>query len=131
MFSIIDFLVNLNRSTVCLKKTFNPFFYKAPFLWPLKTSEKLTVFWCFFRGLEKGWLATNVLMEIFIFCALSNSNLIDSTNNLWVFRYLACTISQAVSGFEFYDGWVFLSILGQEKQSTFLLTILLKFMSIL
>ena len=70
-------------------------------------------------------------MEVFIFCALSNSNLIDSTNNLGVFRYLACTISQTVSGFDFYDGSVFVSIEGQEKQNTFLLTILLKFMSIL
>ena len=28
---------------------FNPFFPNAPFLYPLKTSENLTVFWCFQR----------------------------------------------------------------------------------
>ena len=41
----------------------NPFVINATFLYPLKTSEKLTVFWCF-QGLEKGcigneWAITN------------------------------------------------------------------------
>ena len=41
----------------------NPFVINASFLYPLKTSEKLTVFWCF-QGLEKGcigneWAITN------------------------------------------------------------------------
>ena len=31
----------------------NPFVPNAPFLYPLKTSENPTVFWCF-QGLEKG-----------------------------------------------------------------------------
>ena len=31
----------------------NPFVSNAPFLYPLKTSENLTVFWCF-QGVEKG-----------------------------------------------------------------------------
>ena len=31
----------------------NPFAPSAPFLYPLKTSEHLTVFWCF-QGVEKG-----------------------------------------------------------------------------
>ena len=33
-------------------KLFNPFFPNAPFLYPLRTSEKCNVFW-FFLGLEK------------------------------------------------------------------------------
>ena len=31
----------------------NPFVPNSPFLYPLKTSENLTVFWCF-KGAEKG-----------------------------------------------------------------------------
>ena len=39
---------------VCGKKSVvNPFVPNAPFLYPLKTSEKLKVFWCF-QGVEKG-----------------------------------------------------------------------------
>ena len=33
--------------------TINPFVPNAPFLYPLKTSENLTVFLCF-QGVEKG-----------------------------------------------------------------------------
>ena len=33
----------------------NPFVPSAPFLYPLKTSENLMVFWCFL-GVEKGWV---------------------------------------------------------------------------
>ena len=32
---------------------FNPFVPNASFLYPLKTEENLTVFWCF-QGVEKG-----------------------------------------------------------------------------
>ena len=32
---------------------FNPFVPSATFLYPFKTSEKLTIFWCF-QGVEKG-----------------------------------------------------------------------------
>ena len=38
------------------QKIFNPFVPNVPFLYPLKTSEKLTVFWCF-QGVEKGCIA--------------------------------------------------------------------------
>ena len=33
----------------------NPFVPSAPFLYPLKTSEKRKVFWCF-QGVEKGYI---------------------------------------------------------------------------
>ena len=33
----------------------NPFVPNAPFLYPLKISENLTVFWCF-QEVEKGWM---------------------------------------------------------------------------
>ena len=40
-------------SHYCRYFLINPFVSNAPFLYPLKTSENLTVFWCF-QGLEKG-----------------------------------------------------------------------------
>ena len=39
------------RNEICI----NPFVPNAPFLYPLKTSENLSVFWCF-QGVEKGCL---------------------------------------------------------------------------
>ena len=43
----------------------NPFVPNAPFLYPLKASENLTVFRCF-QGVEKGALGTNGLIcELF------------------------------------------------------------------
>ena len=36
-----------------LKKVINPFVSNAPFLYPLKTSRNVTVFWCC-QGVEKG-----------------------------------------------------------------------------
>ena len=43
-----------------LTQLVNPFFSIAPFLFLLKTSENLSVFWCF-QGVEKGSLGTNGL----------------------------------------------------------------------
>ena len=37
---------------------FNPFVPNAPFLYPLKTSENLTVFSCF-QGIEKGCIGND------------------------------------------------------------------------
>ena len=47
---------------------FNPFVPNAPFPYPLKTSENLTVFW-FFQEVEKGfigneWVKTIVKMIV-------------------------------------------------------------------
>ena len=42
---------------------FNPIVHNAPFLYPLKTSENLTVFWCF-RGVEKGCIGNEWVKEI-------------------------------------------------------------------
>ena len=36
-----------------INSLFSPFVPNAPFLYPLKTSENLAVFWCF-QGVEKG-----------------------------------------------------------------------------
>ena len=43
----------------------NPFVPNAPFLYPLKTSENLRVFWCFdvFRVLEKGCIGNEWVNE--------------------------------------------------------------------
>ena len=35
-----------------LENAFKPFVSNAPFLYPLKTSENLTIFWCF-QGIER------------------------------------------------------------------------------
>ena len=40
-------------SIACSMSTINLFVPNAPFLYPLKTSQKLQVFWCF-QGIEKG-----------------------------------------------------------------------------
>ena len=37
------------------KVMFNPFVSNAAFLFPLKTLENLTVFWCF-EGVEKAYI---------------------------------------------------------------------------
>ena len=42
---------------------FNPFVPNASFLYPLKTSENPTVFWCF-QGLEKGYIGKEWVKEI-------------------------------------------------------------------
>ena len=41
---------------------FNPFVPNAPFFYPLKTSENLTIFWCF-QGIEK-WCIGNTLVNL-------------------------------------------------------------------
>ena len=48
------------------KCNFNPLVPNEPFLYPLKTSENLTVFW-YFHGVEKSSLETNGLI-----CKLRN-----------------------------------------------------------
>ena len=50
---------------------------------------------------------------------LTVTRLTDSTKNLRVCRYLAYSMSQTVSGFNFYDGWFFFCNEGQEKRNTF------------
>ena len=66
-------------STTLLMKTkikkINPFVPNAPFLYPLKTSENLTVFWCF-QGVGKRcigskWIkfTNNEYMKIFSICS--------------------------------------------------------------
>ena len=42
-----------NKTFRLVKTLVNPFVPNAPFLYPLKTSESLTIFCCF-QGIEKG-----------------------------------------------------------------------------
>ena len=42
--------------------SFKPFVHHAPFLYPLKTSEYLTKFWCF-QGIEKGYIGNEWIKE--------------------------------------------------------------------
>ena len=44
------------------KGLLNPFVPNAPFLYPLKSSENLTIFWCV-QGYRKGALGTNRLTD--------------------------------------------------------------------
>ena len=46
------------------ESSFSPFVPNAPFLYLLKTSEKLTVFWCF-QGVEKGCIG-NEWVKVFM-----------------------------------------------------------------
>ena len=48
----------------------NPFVPTTPFLYPLKTSENLTVFWCF-QWVEKEWLGTNGLIPLNVYSRLT------------------------------------------------------------
>ena len=57
-----------------INPTLNPFVHNAPFLYPLKTSENLKVFWCF-QGVEKGcnelrnvWMFSKESVAKIIFC---------------------------------------------------------------
>ena len=45
----------------CLRSEFNPFFPNATFLYSLKTSENLKVFWCF-QGVEKECIGNKELI---------------------------------------------------------------------
>ena len=45
----------VSHKDINLKQPFNAFVPNAPFLYPLKISENLTVFWCF-QGVEKEWI---------------------------------------------------------------------------
>ena len=53
---------------------FNTFVPNAPFLYPLKTSENLTVLWCF-QGAEKSALGTNGLIKRY--SSKSHSSFLD------------------------------------------------------
>ena len=45
-------------------KKINPFVPNAPFLYLLKTSESLTLFWCF-QGVEKGCSGNECVKKVF------------------------------------------------------------------
>ena len=49
---LISFMLTGNDYRLC-KVFFNPFVSNTPFLYPLKTSENLTIF-RYFQGLKKG-----------------------------------------------------------------------------
>ena len=66
---------------------FNPFVLNAPFLYPLKTSENRTVFWCF-QGVKKGRIGNEWFKG---FCRLTWLDL-----GLFVFSRLCCNLSGAV-----------------------------------
>ena len=58
------------RKTPDTKKWLNPFVPNALFFYPLKTSENLTVFWCF-QGVEKGcigneWVEDAKIMPVIL-----------------------------------------------------------------
>ena len=60
-------ILDQRRLTIC-RMTFitiiNPFIPKTPFLYHLKTSDNLTIFWCF-QGVEKGCIG-NEWVNIFV-----------------------------------------------------------------
>ena len=53
---------NTQKSKIQLN--FNPFVPNAPFLYLLKISDNLTVFWCF-QGVEKGYIGNEYVKNTF------------------------------------------------------------------
>ena len=49
--------------------SFNPFVPNAPLVFPLKTSENHTFFWCF-QGIEKGWIGNECVKHTLKLCCL-------------------------------------------------------------
>ena len=60
----------------------NPFLPYAPFLYPLKTSENLTVFWCF-QGVAKGCIGSKWFKHLMVVLIL------DSLHKKWGLHYLS------------------------------------------
>ena len=60
-------------SWLWMAKTFYPFVLNAPFIYPLKTSENLMVFWCF-QGVDMGALRRNGSRNIFHYFSKCVSN---------------------------------------------------------
>ena len=66
-------------------KIFNPFVPNSPFLYPLKTSENLTVFWCF-QGVEKEcignkWVKDALKIQTPSKCLIK----VDNSSHFWDF----------------------------------------------
>ena len=54
-----------DRSEIRLwELSINPFISNATFLYPMKTSENLTVFWCF-QGVEKGCIGNEWIKDCY------------------------------------------------------------------
>ena len=49
------------------ESSFNPFAFNVPFLYPLKTSENLTIFWCF-QGVEKVLIGIKWVKQCYRLC---------------------------------------------------------------
>ena len=62
--------------------SFNPFVPNGPFPYPLKTSEKLKVFWCF-QGIEKGCIE-NEWVKATKMLILGRKALRNCTNGCWI-----------------------------------------------
>ena len=63
-FSIRYFHVFLALKETFFTRPYKAFVPNAPFLYPLKTSENLTVFWCF-QGIEKGYVGNEWVNNVF------------------------------------------------------------------
>ena len=59
IFCAVDAIVDVDPVSRALTYSF----INAPFLYPLKTSEKLRVFWCF-QGVEKGYIRNEWVKKI-------------------------------------------------------------------
>ena len=62
---------------------FNPFVSNAPFLHPLKTSEKLTIFWCS-QGVEKGCIGNKWVNFFRVNPGILKFLIIRNFHNFWV-----------------------------------------------
>ena len=77
---ILNFFLFWNDFILCFQVTncfsFNPFIPNALFHYPLKTSENLTLFWCF-QGVEKGCIVNQVQDLNALFLGLVFINIIS------------------------------------------------------
>ena len=117
----------------------NPFVPNAPFLYPLKTSENLTVFWCF-QGIEKGrigkeWVKT-IWQEYFLSSSINRSfswlfraaSIFFLSQFVVFFQYFFFCLFFVWTSFHFIWRWmlfyffmtVFLIIVYKENQKNFI-----------
>ena len=96
-----EHLQNYFPITITQYPYFNPFVPNAPFLYPLKTSENLKVFWCF-QGVEKGCIG-NKWVNFFLKIAPPKSRRLPWGN--WSQKYLKLKFSDRVkvSRFEIFE----------------------------
>ena len=80
-----------------LQVEFNPIVLDAPFLYPLKTSENLTVFWCFQR-VKKGYIGNEWIILVAAERLQANMRMFNQTNKVHSYVHPCCISYRDHSG---------------------------------